>query len=122
MSSRVEQIREALRGVLAPLVAAEGGLVYLTVIHEREVVLHFGGRLAGSPGASLIHNELALPLIDAAAPGTIVHFSSGRLVPRDAESLTPPTTECDGEAAATPSSIPVTTATTLGPVHEGGTD
>jgi hypothetical protein len=122
MSSRVEHIREALRDVLVPLVAAEGGIIYLTVIHEREVVLHFSGRLAGSPGASLIHNEFALPLIDAVAPGTIVHFSSGRIVPRDAESLGPVATERDNRTPEAPSSALRSTPSTGDPVLDGKVD
>jgi hypothetical protein len=122
MSSRVELIREALRDVLGPLVATEGGLVYSTMIHEREIVVHYGGRLAGSPGASLIHNEFALPLIDAVAPGTIVHFSSGRLVPRDAEQVVPLPSESDSAAPDPAPSVPASGQRNDGTLHDSNVE
>jgi len=85
--SRLPLIRQILTEILAPMVSAEGGELYLTTIHDREIAIHLAGRFAGSPGAGLIYQELALPLIEAVAPGTSVHWSSGRIIPNGAEEL-----------------------------------
>lgn len=90
MSSRTEQIRQAVAEFLVPMVEREGGEIYLTSIQEREISIHLAGRYAGSPAASLLYQELILPLVEAVAPGTIVHWSSGRVIPRTAVRTLPP--------------------------------
>jgi hypothetical protein len=89
MQSRYRQVREALSKVLAPLVAAEGGRIYLQELGESEFLVHWAGRYAGSPAVELLHNEVTLPLIQRVAPGSIVRWSSGRLVPAKAELVEP---------------------------------
>lgn len=87
MSSRTQVIRQVLTEVLVPMVTSEGGELYLICVSENEVAIHLTGRYSGSPAATLLCQELALPLIDAVAKGTIVNWSSGRLVPPNAEKL-----------------------------------
>lgn len=89
MASRPQLIRQILTEILVPMVHAEGGTLYLTTVHEREVSIHLAGRFAGSPGSVLIFQELALPLIESVAPGTIVHWASGRILPPAADELKP---------------------------------
>lgn len=89
MLTRLELIRQILSEALAPLVQAEGGELYLQSLGEREVSLHLTGRYSGSPAASLVCQELALPLIESVAPGTEVRWTTGKLVPVGSERVAP---------------------------------
>lgn len=89
MNNRSGPIRDALSAVLAPLVAADGGQVYIEEMANEGVLLHWAGRYAGSPAAGLVHEEIAVPLIQRVAPGTIVRWSCGALIPRHAELIVP---------------------------------
>lgn len=98
MSSRTGPIRQVLSELLAPLVAKEGGSVYFMESEDGVLTLHWAGRYSGNPATALIHEEIAVPLIQEIAPGTIVKWSSGRLVPTDAELVEPRLTATDGMA------------------------
>lgn len=87
MSNLPPPIRQALSELLAPLVAMEGGEIYLSDGPDGALTLHWAGRYSGSSAAALVHQELAVPLIEAVAPGTVVRWSSGRLIPAKAERL-----------------------------------
>jgi Fe-S cluster biogenesis protein NfuA len=87
MSSPTQRIREALSEVIVPLVTFEGGEVYFSCVSEREVSIHLAGRYSGSPAAALVYQELALPLIESVAQGTLVSLSSGNIIPPGAEKL-----------------------------------
>lgn len=89
MSNRSGLIRDVLAEVLAPIVAADGGRIYLEQTGDNEVSIHWAGRYAGHPAAWLLHEELAVPLIRRVSPDTEVKWSSGWLVPPGAELVTP---------------------------------
>lgn len=89
MNNRSGPIREVLSEALAPLVAAGGGRIYLSNLNDEELSLHWAGRYAGSPASSLLHEEIAVPLIHRVAPGIIVRWSSGCLIPIGAELIEP---------------------------------
>lgn len=89
MNFRSGPIREALSKVVAPLVAVDGGHLYLTKLDDGEVALHWAGRYAGSPAACLLHEEIVVPLIDRLAPGIVVTWSSGCIIPIGAELIEP---------------------------------
>jgi hypothetical protein len=89
MTNRSGLIRDVLSEVLAPIVAADGGQLYFEQVNDHEVSLHWAGRYAGSPAAGLLHEEVAVPLIRQVAPDTIVKWSSGFLVPPQAELVRP---------------------------------
>lgn len=95
MSSRTGPIRQALCELLAPLVAKEGGQLFLLEGEDSSVTLHWAGRYSGSPATALIHAEIAVPLIEEIAPGTLIKWSSGRLVPEGAEPLEPITSRVE---------------------------
>jgi hypothetical protein len=83
------------------MVTSEGGEIYLTCVNDREVSIHLAGRYSGSPAAALLHQELALPLIESVAQGTIVNWSSGHIIPQEAEKLVPPSPS-PNDAAVSP--------------------
>jgi Fe-S cluster biogenesis protein NfuA len=87
MSGKAEAVEKVVREVLAPLVARDGGELYLVSIAEKAVSLHLGGRFSGCPGNALARRHVIEPLIHAVDPDTRVSMSSGALVPSGATRL-----------------------------------
>jgi len=74
-----------VREVVAPLVRADGGRLYVVRAEDDSVELHLAGRFAGCPGNTLATRRLIEPAILAVAPGAKVTISSGALIPKGAE-------------------------------------
>lgn len=73
--------------VLAPLVWADGGQIYLVRAGDDSVSLHLTGRFSGCPGNTLATRRVIEPAIFAVAPNARVTITSGALVPDGAELL-----------------------------------
>lgn len=90
-SSNVSSSREALlrvvHDVIAPLVRADQGELYLVGVSEERVALHLGGRYSGCPGNTLARRRVIEPALHAVAPGAEVIITSGALIPAQAERL-----------------------------------
>ena len=56
-----ELILKMCREILAPLVHADGGEMYLVAVGTDEVHVHLAGTCAGCPGASLTRERLLEP-------------------------------------------------------------
>jgi Fe-S cluster biogenesis protein NfuA len=84
---RREDIVRVVREVLAPLVGADGGELYLVRLDERQLALHLCGRFSGCPGNTLATRRIIMPAIRAVAPGLQVSVTSGVLVPPGAERM-----------------------------------
>lgn len=84
-----EAILRVVREVLAPLVHADGGEIYLVSADDAGVALHLSGRFSGCPGNTLARRRVFEPLVTAAAPGATVTLTSGPLIPPGAERLEP---------------------------------
>lgn len=78
-----------LTDVIAPLVRADGGELYLVELGDGRVRLHLAGRFAGCPGNTIVTRRVIEPALSAAAPGTEVVVSSGSLIPDGSKRLTP---------------------------------
>jgi Fe-S cluster biogenesis protein NfuA len=87
MPSTREQIVGVIRDVIAPLIRADGGLLYLVDAGDDSVTLHLAGRYAGCPGNTLARRRIIEPAIFAVAPGARVTMSSGPIIPDNAELL-----------------------------------
>ena len=85
MSSRRDEIVRVIREVVAPLIRADGGQVYLVHASPDAVALHLTGRFSGCPGNTLAKRRVIEPAILAVAPGTDVTVTSGVLIPAGAE-------------------------------------
>lgn len=83
-----DEILQVVREVLAPLVRADGGELYLVQVEDDAVSLHLAGRFAGCPGNALARRQIIEPAIRAVAPNAQVTVSSGALVPKGAQKLT----------------------------------
>jgi hypothetical protein len=81
MTSPLADLEDQLRQIAAPLIARDGGRLYLVRLTEEEISLHLAGRYAGSPGAELILHEIILPLVHSVCPNTRVLMTSGWALP-----------------------------------------
>ena len=84
--SRAE-ILKVVRQVLAPLVWADGGQIYVVSAGNDSVSLHLTGRFSGCPGNTLATRRVFEPALFAVAPNARVTITSGALVPAGAELL-----------------------------------
>ena len=87
MAAAKDEIVRVVREVLAPLVRADGGDLYLVSVEETGVSLHVTGRFAGCPGNTLARRRVFEPPLSAIAPGITVTLTSGPLLPSGAERL-----------------------------------
>jgi Fe-S cluster biogenesis protein NfuA len=87
MAAAKDEIVRVVREVLAPLVRADGGDLYLVSVEETGVSLHVTGRFSGCPGNTLARRRIFEPPLSAIAPGISVTLTSGPLVPSGSERL-----------------------------------
>jgi Fe-S cluster biogenesis protein NfuA len=87
MAAAKDEIVRVVREVLAPLVRADGGDLYLVSVEESGVSLHVTGRFSGCAGNTLARRRVFEPPLSAIAPGITVTLTSGPLIPSGAERL-----------------------------------
>ncbi len=87
MAAGKDEIMRVAREVLAPLVRADGGDLYLVSVEETGVSRHVTGRFAGGPGNTLARRRIFEPPLSAIAPGINVTLTSGPLIPNGAARL-----------------------------------
>lgn len=85
MGSPRDEIVRVVSDVLAPLVRADGGEIWLVQADDRSVSLHLGGRFSGCPGNTLAKRHVIEPAILSVAPDAKVVVTSGALVPPGAQ-------------------------------------
>ena len=90
MSAPKDEIVRLVREVLAPLVYADGGELYLVSVEDSGVSLHLGGRFSGCPGNTLTRRRVIEPLIASAVPGAYLTMTTGPLVPKGAQKIASP--------------------------------
>jgi Fe-S cluster biogenesis protein NfuA len=82
-----EQILKMCREILAPLVRADGGEMYLVSVGADEVHLHLAGTCAGCPGASLTRDRVLEPAIATIVPKLSLKVTTGWIVPQGSEKI-----------------------------------
>ena len=85
MTAPKDEIVRVVREVLAPLVQADGGELYLVSVDDSAVSLHLAGRFSGCPGNTLARRRVLEPIIASAVPGAYVTMTPGPLVPKGAQ-------------------------------------
>ena len=83
-SSMRDEILTVIREVLAPMVVADGGQLYVVQADAQRVALHLAGRFAGCPGNQVATRRVIQPLISVVAPDAELTVTWGRLVPTGA--------------------------------------
>lgn len=89
MADKLQALRRMLRDVLEPLLAADGGELYLVELNKKEVKLHLGGQLNGCPGAAATSAQIVGPAVKAVCPKLKLTVTSGWTVPKGAERIGP---------------------------------
>jgi Fe-S cluster biogenesis protein NfuA len=89
MTAPKDAIVRVVREVLAPLVRADGGELYLVSVDDSGVSLHLAGRFSGCPGNTLARRRVLEPLIASAVPGAYLTMTTGVIIPSGAELIAP---------------------------------
>ncbi len=82
-----DELVRVVREVLAPLVHADGGELYLVSVDDAGVSLHLAGRFSGCAGNTLARRGVLEPLIASAVPGAYLTVTTGPLVPKGAQRI-----------------------------------
>jgi len=79
-----EKLLKTCSDIIAPLVEADGGELFVVSIEESSISLHLAGKCAGCPGATLTSAAIIEPAIHAVAPLIRVIVTAGFQVPEGA--------------------------------------
>ena len=97
---RVEALAPLLH-VLAPLVEADGGEMYLVEASTEDVHIHLAGTCAGCPGSSLTRDRVFAPALAAAFPKAKLRVTTGVRIPAGAKRVEAPAAPATASRAAT---------------------
>jgi Fe-S cluster biogenesis protein NfuA len=81
MAATIDQLLKVCKDVIAPLVRADGGELYLVAVEPDHLTLHLAGTCSGCPGAVLTTRGVIEPAVHAVAPSARVIVTSGVKVP-----------------------------------------
>jgi len=84
MTATIDQLLKVCREVIAPLIRADGGEIYIVAIEANHLSIHLAGRFAGCPGTPLTIRGIIEPAVRAVAPTAKLDISSGIKVPEGA--------------------------------------
>jgi Fe-S cluster biogenesis protein NfuA len=84
MSASQEKLLKICEDILAPLIRADGGELFVVAIEPDSISLHLAGKCSGCPGATLTTSAIIEPAIRAIAPSIRVVVTSGFQVPAGA--------------------------------------
>jgi len=79
-----EPVTRALREAIAPLVEADGGVVFVVPRADGVLQLHLAGACAGCPGTRTTISEVIEPALRAAGLKSNLEVTSGWTVPQGA--------------------------------------
>lgn len=88
MAATIEQLIRICREVIAPLVRADGGELYIVAIEPDQLTLHLAGLCSGCPGATLTKRAVIEPAVHAVAPSARVVVTNGARIPEGASLIT----------------------------------
>jgi len=83
-----EKLLKVCEDIIAPLIHADGGELFVVSIEPDSITLHLAGKCAGCPGASLTSKTIIEPAIHALAPLMRVVVTSGFQIPSGASLVT----------------------------------
>jgi Fe-S cluster biogenesis protein NfuA len=98
MSAPQEKLLKVCEDILAPLIRADGGELFVVAIEADSISLHLAGKCSGCPGATLTSSAIIEPAIRAVAPSIRVVVTSGFQVPPGAALVTTQSTSQAGAA------------------------
>ena len=89
LEARYEDILRVLREIVAPLVEADGGQLYLIPAEELRVAIHLTGRHMGSPGIGLLGRRIVEPALRIVTPDLPIVLTTGWKIPAGAIRVEP---------------------------------
>ena len=81
MEAPIEAHLKTVLEVLAPLVEADGGEMYLVFANAEDVHLHLAGTCAGCPGSSFTRDRIFAPALAVAFPKVKLRVTTGVRIP-----------------------------------------
>jgi Fe-S cluster biogenesis protein NfuA len=87
VSSPRDALVRVVTDLLAPLIRADGGEVYIVRVDDDGIALHLAGRYAGCPGNTVARRRVIEPALRAVSPSAEVVITSGVLVPDSAQRI-----------------------------------
>jgi Fe-S cluster biogenesis protein NfuA len=90
MPKAPRRLLDVLQTVLAPLIEADGGQLYLVSSDSALVRLHLAGTCCGCPGARTTTEWVIEPAVHAVVPKVRVEVTAGWLIPPGAERVEAP--------------------------------
>ncbi|AUX20583.1 NifU domain-containing protein [Sorangium cellulosum] len=81
MPASIDQLLKVCREVIAPLIRADGGELYIVAVEPDHLTLHLAGSCSGCPGAMLTARAVIEPAVLAVAPSARVVVTNGMRVP-----------------------------------------
>ncbi|MFO0616698.1 MAG: NifU family protein [Polyangiaceae bacterium] len=87
-AATVDQLLKVTKEVLAPLIRADGGEIYIVAVEANHLSLHLAGRFAGCPGSPLTIRGIIEPAVRAIAPSAKLDISTGIRIPEGASPVT----------------------------------
>jgi Fe-S cluster biogenesis protein NfuA len=84
MPASIDQLLKVCREVIAPLIRADGGELYIVAVEPDLLTLHLAGACSGCPGATLTSRAVIEPAVLAVAPSARVVVTNGMRVPEGA--------------------------------------
>ena len=82
-----EPVEKLCRDVLAPLVHADGGVLFLVSVSTEDVHVHLGGACAGCPGAAITRERMLEPALKSILPKARLTVTTGFRVPEGAQKI-----------------------------------
>jgi Fe-S cluster biogenesis protein NfuA len=89
MAATIDQLLKVCKEVIAPLIRADGGELYLVAVEPDHLTLHLAGTCSGCPGAVLTTRGVIEPAVHAVAPSARVVVTNGSKVPEGASLVSP---------------------------------
>jgi Fe-S cluster biogenesis protein NfuA len=74
-------LSEVLSTLIAPLIVADQGELFVGQVDSKLIRLHLRGRFSGCPGNTLAIQRVIEPALRKAAPSAVIEISAGELVP-----------------------------------------
>ena len=84
-----EAVVKACREVLAALIEADGGRMFLVSATTDDIHIHLAGTCAGCPGSAHTASRVLAPTLDRAVPKAKLRVTTGWQVPAGALRLVP---------------------------------
>ena len=88
-SAVLESVAKVCKEVLAGLIEADGGHMYLVSATVDDVHIHLSGTCAGCPGAAHTRARVIAPMIEMVVPKARLRVTTGWILPEGAVPITP---------------------------------